>query len=99
MVLILNTEHNTHPPASEARRWSRILSRYREPSHVRSVAEIAITALPLVALWLASWFAFSGGYWWASLLIAIPAAGFLVRLFIIQHDCGHGAFFLKEMGE
>ena len=30
---------------------------------------------------------------WASLLIAVPAAGFLVRLFMIQHDCGHGAFF------
>ena len=56
-------------------------------------AELAVTALPLVALWLASWFAFSWGYSWASLLIAVPAAGFLVRLFMIQHDCGHGAFF------
>ncbi|WP_247882516.1 fatty acid desaturase [Azospirillum sp. TSA2s] len=28
-----------------------------------------------------------------TLLLAIPAAGFLVRIFIIQHDCGHGAFF------
>src|ERR1700691_4421179 len=27
------------------------------------------------------------------LLLAVPAAGFLVRLFMIQHDCGHGAFF------
>src|SRR5262249_56220455 len=26
-------------------------------------------------------------------LLAVPAAGFLVRLFMIQHDCGHGAFF------
>ena len=82
-----------HPAAIEARRWTRVLSRYREPSLARSIAELAVTALPLVALWLASWFAFSWGHWWASLLIAVPAAGFLVRLFMIQHDCGHGAFF------
>jgi acyl-lipid omega-6 desaturase (Delta-12 desaturase) len=37
--------------------------------------------------------AFSLGYWVISLLITIPAAGFLVRLFMIQHDCGHGTFF------
>jgi omega-6 fatty acid desaturase (delta-12 desaturase) len=30
---------------------------------------------------------------WLSLALAIPAAGFVVRLFIIQHDCGHGAYF------
>ena len=30
---------------------------------------------------------------WLTLLLAIPAAGFLVRLFMIQHDCSHGAFF------
>jgi omega-6 fatty acid desaturase (delta-12 desaturase) len=78
---------------TDARRFTEILRRYRQPSHVRSVAELAVTALPLVALWLASWFAFSQGYAWASLFIAIPAAGFLVRLFMIQHDCGHGAFF------
>jgi omega-6 fatty acid desaturase (delta-12 desaturase) len=93
MGAILDIKHNSHLAASEARRWSRILSRYREPSHARSIAELAITALPLMVLWLASWFAFSLGYWWASLLIAVPAAGFLVRLFMIQHDCGHGAFF------
>ena len=67
--------------------------RYREPSRIRSVFELAITALPLVALWTAAWFIYSLGYWWVSLLIAVPAAGFLVRLFMIQHDCGHGAFF------
>jgi omega-6 fatty acid desaturase (delta-12 desaturase) len=31
--------------------------------------------------------------YWITLLLALPAAGFLVRLFIIQHDCGHGSFF------
>jgi omega-6 fatty acid desaturase (delta-12 desaturase) len=56
---------------------------------VRSVAELVIRALPLVTLWTAAWFTISLGYAWASLLIAIPASGFLLRLFTIQHDCGH----------
>ena len=58
--------------------------------------ELVITALPLVALWVAAWLIYSLGYWWVSLLITIPAAGFLVRLFMIQHDCGHGSFFPKK---
>jgi acyl-lipid omega-6 desaturase (Delta-12 desaturase) len=31
------------------------------------------------------------------LLLAVPAAGFLVRLFMIQHDCGHGSFFRHRL--
>lgn len=80
-----------------ARRWQRILSGYTKPSRLRSIAEIAITALPLIVLWAAAWFAFHLGHAWASLLIAIPAAGFLVRLFLIQHDCGHGTFFAGRL--
>ena len=85
--------HNTDAAAPEARLWTQILNRYREPSRVRSIVELVITALPLVALWTAAAVIYSFGYWWASLLIAVPAAGFLVRLFMIQHDCGHGLFF------
>lgn len=70
-----------------------ILNRYGEPNHFRSTAELAITVLPLVALWTAAWLTFRLDQSWASLLIAVPAAAFLVRLFMIQHDCGHGAFF------
>jgi omega-6 fatty acid desaturase (delta-12 desaturase) len=67
-----------------------------EPSHSRSFVELAITFVPLALLWAAAWFVYSLGFWWVSLLIAIPAAGFLVRLFMIQHDCGHGAFFRHQ---
>jgi hypothetical protein len=38
------------------------------------------------------WFSLSYSYW-LCLVLAIPAAGFLVRLFVIQHDCSHGSFF------
>ena len=80
-----------------ARRWQRILANYSTPNRVRSIAELAITALPLIVLWTAAWYAFSLGHAWASFLIAVPAAGFLVRLFMIQHDCGHGTFFAGRL--
>ncbi len=77
----------------DARRWTKILTRYRGPNDLRSTVEIAITFVPLASLWVLAWAALHFGYWWLSLLLAIPAAGFLVRLFMIQHDCGHGSFF------
>jgi acyl-lipid omega-6 desaturase (Delta-12 desaturase) len=94
-IQILNNGANVAPSATpaDARNWIQILARYREPDHARSILEITITLGPLVALWVAAWMAYYLGYWWLSLLIAVPAAGFLVRLFAIQHDCSHGAFF------
>ncbi len=53
--------------------------------------------MPLVALWALAWAALHFGHWWLSLLLAVPAAGFLVRLFMIQHDCSHGSFFRHRM--
>jgi omega-6 fatty acid desaturase (delta-12 desaturase) len=81
------------PPGSAPQSWAQILARYREPNHARSIVELAITFAPLAALWTLAWAAIHFGYWWLSLLIAVPAAGFLVRLFMIQHDCGHSSFF------
>jgi acyl-lipid omega-6 desaturase (Delta-12 desaturase) len=87
------------PPlvAPEARNWTKILARYREPSHARSIFEIAVTLGPLMGLWALAWAAYYFGFWWLSLILAVPAAGFLVRLFMIQHDCGHGAFFRHRL--
>jgi acyl-lipid omega-6 desaturase (Delta-12 desaturase) len=72
------------------------LAGYREPHHGRSIVEILITVVPLILLWLSMWFALKLGYG-LYLLLAVPAAGFLVRLFMIQHDCGHGAFFRHRL--
>jgi omega-6 fatty acid desaturase (delta-12 desaturase) len=83
------------PVASDARGWAQILVRYRAPSLARSIIELIITAGPLVLLWFLMWATLDLGYW-LSLLLAVPAAGFLVRLFMIQHDCGHGAFFHRR---
>ena len=84
------------PCPSEARGWTQILARYRIPSPVRSIVELAITAGPLVLLWILMWATLDLSYW-LCLLLAVPAAGFLVRLFMLQHDCGHGAFFRHRL--
>lgn len=76
-----------------ARSWREVLAAYQAPSLSRSILEIALTAAPLALIWVAAWAAALYGLWWLALLLSIPAAGFLVRLFLVQHDCGHHAFF------
>lgn len=79
----------------DRRPWTTILAQYRQPSSVRSSVEIAATALPFIGLWTLTAMAVANGHWWG-LLLTIPAAGFLIRLFILQHDCGHGALFARR---
>lgn len=78
-----------------ARAWVQILAPYRRPSNGRAIVEIVITIVPLFALWVLMWATLDLGYWLV-LPLTIPAAGFLVRLFLIQHDCGHGSFFRQR---
>ncbi|MFL5297236.1 MAG: fatty acid desaturase [Phenylobacterium sp.] len=68
------------------------LARYQRPSHRRSILEIVITAVPFLALWGLAVF-LVGRHWWWGAALTIPAAAFMVRLFMIQHDCGHWSFF------
>lgn len=72
--------------------WTRILARYREPILSRSIFELTVTFAPFVAIWALAWWALSFSVWLA-MALALANAAFLVRLFMIQHDCGHGAFF------
>src|SRR5258708_39811312 len=68
------------------------LVRYRDPSWRRALFELVVTAGSLSLSWVLMWLSIGVGYW-LTLLLALPTAGFLVRLFMIQHDCGHGSFF------
>jgi omega-6 fatty acid desaturase (delta-12 desaturase) len=86
---------NASTPTIAAREWAQILAKYREPSHARSILELVITGVPFAGLWLLMWATLGLGYW-LTLIVAVPTAGFLVRLFMIQHDCGHGAFFRRR---
>ncbi len=79
-------------PASE---WMRTLMHYRTPAPLRSVLEICLSFIPLVILWVAAYIALSVHIALA-LLLSMAASVFLVRLFMIQHDCSHGAFFKSK---
>jgi omega-6 fatty acid desaturase (delta-12 desaturase) len=82
--------------ATDLRASAQSLARYREPNLGRSVVEILIIVVPFVLLWLSMWLSLHLGYE-LYLLLAVPAAGFLVRLFVIQHDCGYGSFFRHRL--
>ncbi len=77
------------------RDWVKILALYREPNRARSLFELAVTMIPFLALWAAAWWALDVSRW-LSLAIAAVNAAFLLRLFTIQHDCGHGSFFASR---
>lgn len=73
------------------RSWLKVIANYKYPEISHSVWQLINTFIPYVALWVAMYFSLSVSYWLV-LLLTIPAAGFLIRLFIIFHDCGHGSF-------
>ena len=72
--------------------WSARLAAFRNPDTKKSVWQLTSTGLLFAAAWAAMYLSLGVGYW-LTLLLAVPTAFLLVRLFIFQHDCGHGAFF------
>jgi omega-6 fatty acid desaturase (delta-12 desaturase) len=80
----------------EIRALPQLLARYREPDSARGVFELVITAVPFLIIWALIQNALDHGHW-LGLLLEVPAAGLLVRLFMIQHDCGHGSFFRSRV--
>jgi omega-6 fatty acid desaturase (delta-12 desaturase) len=75
--------------------FSKNIASYQTPVLWRSIWQIANTFLPYVALWVLIIYSLSISYWITAVLIVL-AAGFLVRLFIIFHDCGHGSYFKSQ---
>jgi omega-6 fatty acid desaturase (delta-12 desaturase) len=72
--------------------WQEIVARYQQPSLWRSVWQIVNTLVPYAVLWYLMYRSLAVSYW-LTLPLAILAAGFHIRTFIIHHDCGHGSFF------
>jgi omega-6 fatty acid desaturase (delta-12 desaturase) len=79
-------------PAAAPRTLRALVSAYARPDHRKALWQLANTMLPFLALWALVALALEWSRGW-SLLLLLPAAGLYVRLFIIQHDCGHGSFF------
>jgi omega-6 fatty acid desaturase (delta-12 desaturase) len=77
---------------STARTWFQRLAPYRTAEDGRAIFELLITIIPFFAIWAGIWGLMQAGHYWA-VAGFIPAGGLLVRLFIIQHDCGHQSMF------
>src|ERR1051326_6356576 len=83
---------STAPPGRpENVAWKEIVARYQKPSVGRGVWQIVNTLVPYAALWYLMYVSLSVSYWLV-VPLGILEAVFLVRLFIIHHDCGHGSF-------
>jgi acyl-lipid omega-6 desaturase (Delta-12 desaturase) len=73
-------------------RWQDIVARYAHPDLRRSVWMSINTLVPFFGLWILMILSVRVSYL-LTLLLAFPTAGFMMRTFIIFHDCGHGSFF------
>jgi acyl-lipid omega-6 desaturase (Delta-12 desaturase) len=79
-------------PPSQSTSWKALVAPYQKPSVRRSVGQVVSTLVPYAALWFLMVQTITISYW-LTLPLAILAAGFLIRNFILFHDCGHGSFF------
>ncbi len=87
-----NRPNDSVAAAQSARAWVQALAKYREPVVGRSIFELLVSLLPFLGIWTLAWIILPHSGWLAFALALFNGA-FLVRLFIIQHDCGHGSFF------
>lgn len=77
---------------TETSHWKEVVVRYQKPSVGRAVWQIVNTLVPYVGIWYLMYLSLAVSYWLV-IPLALLAAAFMVRLFIIFHDCGHGSFF------
>ena len=75
--------------------WKAIVARYQKSSTKRAVWQFVNTLVPYAGLWYLMYLVHDIS-WWLAAPLAILAGGFLIRLFIIMHDCGHGSFFKSQ---
>jgi omega-6 fatty acid desaturase (delta-12 desaturase) len=79
----------------DSKSWMKIVQKYNQPEALRSWWQVINSVIPYFGLWVLMVYSLSVSYW-LTLLLAVLAAGFLVRIFIIFHDCGHGSFFKSK---
>ncbi len=76
--------------------WKANVAAYQDPDVKRSVWQMVDSIGPHLALWYVAYRLLAVSFW-----LALPAivlsGGFMVRVFIIFHDCGHGSFFRSRL--
>jgi acyl-lipid omega-6 desaturase (Delta-12 desaturase) len=79
-------------PSTPQPEWKEIVLKYQRPALKHSLWQLINTLVPYVGLWVLM-YVFLNVSWWLTAACAVLAGGFLIRVFIIFHDCGHGSFF------
>jgi omega-6 fatty acid desaturase (delta-12 desaturase) len=90
-----NASANAAKPKTGKPAWVSLVAKYQAPSLRVSLWQLATSYLPFIALWIAMYFSLQVSYL-LTLALAVLAGGFLMRIFIIQHDCGHTSFFKSK---
>lgn len=75
--------------------WKEIISRYQKPSNKKAIIQLINSFLPFIGLWILMYFSLNWSIF-ITMGLGIINAFFLVRIFIIQHDCGHQSFFKSK---
>jgi omega-6 fatty acid desaturase (delta-12 desaturase) len=91
-----NNKTNTKEMTAKNKGLFMQVKEFSTPSMLKSIKQLGLTAAVFVGLWVLMWFSLSWSYW-ITLALAVPTGGFMIRLFIIQHDCGHGSYFKSAM--
>ncbi|MFU8842576.1 MAG: fatty acid desaturase [Bacteroidales bacterium] len=85
----------TNNSKQNSQAWQSIITRYNKPRISRSLWQLINSFIPYLLLWVLMAYTIQISFW-LTLPITILAAGFLMRIFIIFHDCGHGSFFKSK---
>jgi acyl-lipid omega-6 desaturase (Delta-12 desaturase) len=78
------------PPMPE--HLKRILQRYRTSNVMKASWQIVNTLVPYAMAWCGAWYLYNVNYW-ASLACSVLIGCFMLRIFVLHHDCTHGSFF------
>jgi len=75
--------------------WPQRFKTYAQANHRKAIWQLVTTFVPFVALWVLMYYSLSWSYW-ITLGLGLVNAFFTVRIFIIQHDCGHRSYFKDQ---
>lgn len=82
----------TSSTASVGRDWKKIVARYQQVDLGKSIGQLITSIAPYLLLWILMYYSLSVSYW-LTLALSLLTSGFLLRIFILFHDCTHGALF------
>ena len=86
-----STDPHAHDLAPDGRSWREVLAPYARPHLGRSIGDMLTSVVPYLALCVAMYQLLDVSYWLV-LAVGVLASGFLLRTFILFHDCTHGSF-------